>query len=127
MGALYSAHFSDMTPTNTSTFSGSSLQYLGATAQAGYTIADKVEPFVRYEWIFPDGNLHSNQLNIVTVGANYFIKKHVAKFTVDSMWVLDNLNAVNTGNQSLSGTGLATDVATRKTEVVIRAQFQLLF
>jgi hypothetical protein len=124
MGSFFGAHFNDATPTASGV---TSLQYWGATAQAGYTIKDKVEPFIRYEWLFPDGNLHTNQVNIVTVGANYFIKKHVAKFTLDSMWVLDNLNATNTGNQSLSGTGLVNDVATRKNEVVIRAQFQLLF
>jgi hypothetical protein len=124
MGAFYGANFSDISGVGNSF---GSLQFYGATAQVGYTIADKVEPFARYEWIFPDGKLHTSQINIVTVGANYFIKKHVAKFTVDTMWLLDNVNATNTAGTSLSGTGLVNDVSGRQNEVVIRAQFQLLF
>ena len=123
MGSVYGLYLSDINtgggPTSARTY--------GAAAQAGYTIADKFEPFARYEWIFPDEAMSTQQINIVTVGANYFIKKHVAKFTVDAMMALNNINAGNTFNTGLAGLGLLTDESGRKSQIVIRAQFQLLF
>jgi hypothetical protein len=122
MGSFYGLYLSDVV-----TGGPTSLRTYGATVQAGYTIADKVEPFARYEWIFPDEAASSQPLNLVTVGANYFIKKHVAKFTVDAIWALNNISNGNTFDTDLTGTGLLIDEAGRKDQVVIRAQFQLMF
>jgi phosphate-selective porin OprO/OprP len=124
MGSFYGLYLNDIT-----TGGPTSARMYGATVQAGYTIADKVEPFVRYEWISPDQGLTggANQLNFVTVGANYFIKKHVAKFTLDTVWCLDNVNSGSTFLTPLTGAGISNDAPNRTSQVVIRAQFQLLF
>jgi hypothetical protein len=124
MGAFYGLHFRDTAVAGTP----ENLNNYGATAQAGYmVIPDKLEPFVRYEWICPDGNLNTNQLNTVTAGFNWFLKQHNAKFTLDSVLLLNNLNNVTVLNTSLKGAGLLCDDGARKGQIVIRAQFQLLF
>lgn len=99
-----------------------------ATIQAGYfVIPDKLEPFVRYEYIMVDNALDTNDLSIVTGGFNYFFKKHAAKLTVDAVWAINNVNSANTFGTSLSGVGLLTDDLHQENQVVVRAQFQLLF
>jgi hypothetical protein len=119
---VYGLYLNDIT-----TGGPTSARYYGATAQVGYNIADKFEPFARYEWIFPDEAISTQPLNLVTVGANYFIKKHVAKFTLDAIWAINNVNAGDTFGTSLAGTGMLIDEANRRGQVVIRAQFQLMF
>jgi hypothetical protein len=126
MGSFYGLYLNDI---STPTPGPTSAQWYGATAQAGYLIADRVEPFVRYEWLFPDQGLThgSNQINIVTTGATYYIRKHAAKFTLDCMWCLDNINPSSTLDTILVGTGLTFDAPNRTGQVVLRAQFQFMF
>jgi len=75
----------------------------------------------------PDADLSTNQLNALTVGVNWFLKRHSAKFTLDTVMLFNNLNNVSTLNTSLTGPGLLPDDGGRKGQVVIRSQFQLLF
>ncbi|MEX0776783.1 MAG: porin [Phycisphaeraceae bacterium] len=113
----------------------STLEDFGFLVQGGYMINDKVEPFVRYEWISPDGP-GLTDVQIVTVGANYYIKKHNAKFTVDLVWGMDPLRfpsssvaarTSTSGSPTSSGLGLQSDIASQENQIAIRAQFQLLF
>lgn len=106
----------------------------GALVQAGYfVIPDKLEPFARYEWLAVDDALHTNDLNLVTVGANYYFRKHAARISVDAVWALNNINSANTldfagpSGTGLSGLGLLADAPNRENQVVVRAQIQLLF
>ncbi len=100
---------------------GSDIDAYGMVIQGGYMIIpDKLEPFVRWELIDPDA---THQVNLVTVGANYYIKKHAAKFTTDLVWALNSLS--NVGGSS--GLGLLTDAAAADDQFALRTQFQLLF
>ena len=108
---------------------------IGLVAQAGaFVIPDKVELFGRYEYINFDcvyyrnsgagtqggtGNLAKNDLSLITVGANWYLQKHNAKFTVDLVWALDPVPANN------SGSGLLTSADDN--QVALRAQWQLAF
>ncbi len=84
-------------------------------------IPDKLEPFIRWEHIDPDT---SHDVNLVTVGANYYLNKHNAKFTTDLVWALNSLT--NVGGSS--GLGLLADTAANnRNQIVLRTQFQLLF
>src|SRR5690606_14875271 len=57
---------------------------IAAVAQIAYmVIPDKLEPFVRYEWIGFDDARGVNDGHLMTVGANYYLNKHNAKFTAD--------------------------------------------
>lgn len=103
-------------------------------AQAGYMIIpDKLEPFVRYEWISIDNAVAVNDVNIFTAGLNYYLNKHAAKVTMDVVWVMQPLSSGNTQGFSgstgtgLTGLGLLGDAASAEDQVSLRVQFQLLF
>jgi len=124
MAAFYGWHF-DATDAN----AFGDTDHYAATIQAGYMIVpDELEPFIRYEWIEIDDALTAdNDLQFITVGLNYYLAAHNAKFTTDIVFALDNINAVNTLGTGLSGIGLLTDDADENDQAVWRAQFQLLF
>ena len=94
----------------------------GFHAQAGYTFDDTIEPFVRYEWIETDVD-GADSISLVTVGFNYFLKEHSAKFTLDGVYALDPLTGISVSD----GFGLQGDAADEDGQFAIRAQFQLLF
>ncbi|MCC6580643.1 MAG: hypothetical protein IT440_09385 [Phycisphaeraceae bacterium] len=95
------------------------LDVYGWVVQGGYmVIPDKLEPIARFEAYDANGKAIAK---IVTVGANYYLSKHNAKFTVDVLWALDEIASASTGVPILA------DAAGQEDQVVLRAQFQLLF
>ena len=105
---------------------------IGVLLQTGYNMPvgeGSFEPFVRYEWIDFDTLLDAagvaegrdDQLHIVTFGANYYFKKHNAKFTVDVVLPLDNVAFTH------SGLNILRDAVGEDGQVVVRSQFQLLY
>lgn len=94
----------------------------GFLAQAGYTIDDTWEPFVRYEFIDTDV-AGADEISVITAGVNYYMKKHSAKFTIDGVFALDPL--IGVGNPD--SLGLQPDAADEDGQFALRAQFQLLF
>lgn len=111
---------------------GDTTDHWGYQVQAGYMIIpDKLEPFARWEHLDLD-NAGSDEVDLLTFGANYYLNKHSAKFTLDVVWALDELNAANTqtelgANGLNSGLGLLPDSDGRDDQFAVRAQFQLLF
>lgn len=101
---------------------GTEADPFGFQAQAGYTIDDTWEPFVRYEWIDTDV-AGADEISVITAGVNYYLKKHSAKFTIDGVLALDPL----TGIAVSDGLGLQGDAAGEDGQYAIRAQFQILF
>lgn len=93
----------------------------GFQVQGGYTIDDTWEPFARYEWIDPDTG--GDEISVITVGVNYYLKKHSAKFTIDGVYALDPLTGIGVSD----GLGLQGDAAGEDGQYAIRAQFQILF
>ncbi len=117
-----------------------SRDHFGAMGQVGYmVIPDKFEPFARYEWISFDGatNAGDQDVNLITVGFNYYLKKHDAKFTMDVVYALDPIDGTtgslstgafpNSASGSSSGLGIRRDTLGQDGQIVMRAQFQLLF
>jgi len=105
---------------------GSADQY-GLVAQGSYYLTDNFEPFVRWDALVPDNGVVFNAL---TVGGNYYIHGHAAKFTVDAQWFLDA--PANTSFDGASGLGSEKGIGFlgsggQENEFVLRAQFQLLF
>lgn len=116
------------------------LDMYGAVIQAGYmVIPAKLEPFARFEWIDLDGNIDegddTDQMVLLTLGANYYLNRHRAKFTFDVLWLFNQLpDSEWLGIQSnfandagLGALGLRQDQFRRDNQVVIRGQFQVLF
>lgn len=91
----------------------------GFQVQGGYNIDDTWEPFVRYE--YNDFDTAAGDWSIVTVGINFYQKKHAAKATLDLSFGLDQLSGVS------DGAGLQNDAAGEDGQFAIRAQYQLLF
>lgn len=91
---------------------------IGAMLQVSYmVIPDKFEPFARVEYMLFDGE---DETKLATVGFNYYLAKHNAKFTGDVVWALDPINGS-------SGLGLLSDVNNQDDQLAVRLQFQLLF
>ncbi len=116
-------------------FGNVDINALGVVVQGGYfIIPNELEPFVRYEWLtldrIPagiDAATALEDLNIVTVGANYYFRRHDAKFTADVVWVLNPLTSTSVLGTGVSGLGLLSDVINGDTQVAVRLQFQLQF
>ncbi len=111
----------------------------GAVVQAGYmVIPDKLEPYVRYEWVNIDDDDNATSgtgptdVHIITVGANYYFRQHAAKFSADAVYAFQSTSGDDSSIFSVPGantghTGLLDDVNDDAGQLVLRAQFQLLF
>jgi hypothetical protein len=94
----------------------------GIIAQAGYLMKQRWEPFVRYSFIDFDrdglGPDVENRMHEITMGLNYFVFGHSAKFTLDATWLPNGSPITDDGAGVLANDG--------SDEVVIRVQFQLV-
>ncbi len=132
--AVTGQHFDDNSNSGIANLDGA--DQIAFVIQGGvFVVPDVVELFARYEFIDFDGVYYRNSggntqggtgnvagddtLSIVTVGANYYLKKHNAKFTIDVLVALDPVPVANTG------AGLVTSGDDK--QVVVRAQAQFRF
>jgi len=107
--------------------SGDDFDDLGVLVQAAYMITDQLQPYVRYDFLDIDG---ADEINMITAGANYYFKKHNAKFTADIVYGLDPLVSAPSRriNDPFSdGLGLLKDASGEDGQIAFRTQFQLLF
>lgn len=98
----------------------------GLIAQGGFLIPNtKIEPFIRYAGLFTDPDRTADGADTfgsLTLGMNYYLFGHAAKFTADAVWYIDQTDPLVTGR---TGHGqLGDDDAG---EVTLRLQWQLLF
>lgn len=97
---------------------------LGVLVQAGVFLTEKVEVFGRYEWADLEASVDGpDDLGIVTVGGNYYVKGHRLKITADVGYGLDPIPSTFSSNMA----GWRTDTAGEDGQVVARTQIQLLF
>jgi hypothetical protein len=100
------------------TYGGGSLYDFGFVAQAGVMVSEKWELFGRYGISFLDEVAgDEDTFNEFTVGANWFIKGHSAKFTIDLTYLPDG------SPSDQKGIGI---IASEEDQFVVRSQFQLL-
>jgi hypothetical protein len=90
---------------------------------AGYLVNPHLEPFARYEYIHVDrseipATSHSAVIHDITVGFNYYLLSHRAKFSAAASYLPNASPIANTLGDLL--------VAPRGNEVIIQAQFQLI-
>ena len=101
----------------------------GYLAQVGcFMIPDKFQPYVRYEWLMLDkGNQTiENDLQLFTVGANYYFRKDKCRLSVDMVYALDPVLSSNSSS-SVSGHGLINDTAGEDGQIALRAELQVKF
>lgn len=109
---------------------GSSTDFddFAVVAQGGFRLAEKWEPFARYEGFFFDSDrgLDEDTHHFVTVGVNHYISGHAIKATADVVFPFeDTADLVTMGILGDTGVGLLGD--SEGGEVVVRLQFQVLF
>jgi hypothetical protein len=105
---------------------GSAATDMGVVAQASRFFGETTELFTRYDAVIPDKSREGDSVfNCVTVGFNRYLHGHSAKFTTDVQWFPDAADD-NDLVSSQSGVGYIDSGPTRN-EVVIRAQFQIVF
>ncbi|HMN97711.1 MAG TPA: porin [Phycisphaerales bacterium] len=94
---------------------------LAIVVQGGFFIVpDTFEIFARYEWADPDTD--EKDLNVLTVGANWYLtKSQSAKFTVDVGFSLEDFDSF------YASPSVGWLQGFNETQIVARAQFQLLF
>ena len=103
----------------------------GILAQAGYLVNDQWELFARYDYTNLDRNAPTgtgtlgagarieDKLHEITVGTNYYLHGHNAKFTLDATYL------PNGSPFSIDSAGILAQPAA-KDQFLFRAQFQLL-
>lgn len=96
----------------------------GLTAQAGVFVPrTEVEPFVRFEALFPDRDrAQRDAFAAVTLGLNYYLYGHASKLTAQATWFSSDASAL-IGPRTAQGY-LGDD---DPNELVLVVQWQLLF
>jgi len=104
--------------------SGADADLYGFVLQGGVYVSEDWELVGRFDHLINEDDL-GDDFSTITVGANYYIHGHAAKFSVDLAWYLDN--TVDTGGTVGQNTGIGLLSSTDDDQYAIRAQFQLLF
>lgn len=103
---------------------GPTVDNYGFLLQGGVFVSDDWELFGRWDMVFGDDDVFANdEYTEITLGANYYIHKHAAKFTVDLVWALDE----SAGAPANTSTGRGMLPSGEEDQFAIRAQFQLVF
>lgn len=108
---------------------GGTFNIFGVVAQGGFYITPKWEAFARYEWGHWSADIAGVDFqdpHIITVGANYYLDGHDAKWTTDIGLGMTQIDQFWTRAEG-GLTGWRTDPSGSKPQVVFRTQFQLLF
>lgn len=111
---------------------GRSFNDYGFMVQGGFFIPDSDwELFARYDAVIPDSDrVGDDVFNTITVGTNYYLHGHAAKFTFDIQWFLDETtenDLVNGVANSGTGRQIGLLPSADADQVSLRVQFQLLF
>jgi hypothetical protein len=97
----------------------------GAVVQGGVYFTPQTEVFARYEWgqfVTHLNDTAFKTLHLATVGVNYYLDGHDAKFTADMGFSFERIDgAFDSEFAGWRADGLADN------QLVIRTQFQLLF
>lgn len=103
---------------------GPTVDNYGFLIQGGVFVSDDWELFARWDMVFGDDDIFANdEYTEITLGANYYIHKHAAKFTIDLVWALDE----TAGAPANTSTGRGMLDSGEEDQFAIRAQFQLVF
>ena len=93
----------------------------GAFLQGGTSISEKVDVFCRYEW--GDDAAGGPDLEVATVGTNWYLSGHKVKLTWDVGYGLNGVSAF----WANSVNGWLEDPDGDNGQIVSRLQLQLLF
>jgi len=93
----------------------------GVLIQAAYLLTPKIEPFIRYDYTHLDGDAQpgivQDNIDEITLGANYYLYDQHAKFTLDGTWLPNGSPMDDPYLDILQNNS--------HNEFIVRAQFQL--
>ena len=91
--------------------------------QGGYYLTDDIELFGRFEWLDPRTAADNDNIEILTVGANWYLAEQNAKLSID--W---GYNFDTTTTAGIGGGGYTNWLnSAQRNEWVLRTQLQLYF
>jgi hypothetical protein len=99
----------------------------GLVVQGGYNIplsnGESIEPFVRWEHLDVDSPVvgSDDELDLLTLGVNYYLNGHNAKISLDGVYAFDSLPS------GFSSLGLLSDATGEEDQFALRVQLQLLW
>ncbi len=98
----------------------------GFIVQGGvHIVPDKLELFG--QWVYIDGDVAGeNEFDACVAGFNYYINGHRTKFTMDVIWLNEDVPTANPFGASITSNGLGLITGTED-ELAVRTQFQVLF
>ncbi|HWB19415.1 MAG TPA: hypothetical protein VG711_03875, partial [Phycisphaerales bacterium] len=101
------------------------LNWYGTVAQASIYVTPKLELFARHEYSWVDLHLDQgvSELDIATVGFNYYFEGHDVKLTADCAVAIYQLDSVFTADIA----GFRPDLDGVWPQFVFRTQLQVLF
>lgn len=108
--------------TNPNMTGATEFDQLAFVVQGGYHIVpDKFEIFGRWEWLDYDNAVATDddELNIMTLGFNYYFRNHGWKWTTDLVWAFDEVAV------SASNLGLLSDAMDDEDQWALRSQMQI--
>ena len=95
----------------------------GWMLQGGYYLSEDLELYGRFEWLDPRTGNDNDNIEILTIGANWYLAGQNAKFSIDWGYAFDTIVTAGVG-----GSGYTNMINTPdKHEWVLRAQLQLYF
>lgn len=111
---------------------GDGLDHFGIVVQGGVFVTDQLEPFARYDGVFPDDDLSnsdSDDFHTLTFGANYYVapESHAAKFSADLQWFFEPTTNNGLISPVANGGPLALQGSGEDNQIAVRFQFQLMF
>jgi len=102
----------------------------GWLVQGGFYLSEDFELFGRFEWLNPKTGNNNDNIEILTIGANWYLAGQNAKFTIDWGYAFDGIATAGVGGSGYTGyvdTLPAAAGAETDHEWVLRAQLQLYF
>ena len=137
--AAFLGNWTTATGANGAALGLSNVLSYGVVVQGGFFVTNELELAARYEglWVASGnrtfgavtGSLLDQTLNIVTLGANWYLDKNDLKISVDGGWAFEPVLFSNgLYGDNISGTDWrASQTGVGTGEWVLRAQLQLLF
>ena len=114
---------------NTDPASGTSFDDFGAMVQGGVFVTEQVEPFARFQAIFPDSDRSggSDDFYSVVVGGNYYVSPKSNAFTLTGEVEVTLSDQASSGSLVSPSNNYNILADSGDNQVIVRLQAQLLF
>jgi len=99
----------------------------GWQVQGGYYLTEDLELFGRFEWLDPRTGVDNDNIEILTIGANWYLAGQNAKLSIDWGYNFDRTVTAGVGGGGFTNWVSGAGAANERNEWVLRTQLQLYF